>query len=477
MLKTKVKNLIKNNLPPILVSIFCFFLFFDGFLTYFHQDDFIQMWYSQTFKQLTDAFNIFQKAAFPFYRPIPTQLYFFIGQKIFGFNPLGYHIFNFLLFSINVILVFQLIKTLTKKINAAIIGTLIFAVNSTHFAPLYAAAYAHELFFVFFGVLMALSFCKNKYLHAMIFFTLALMSKETAVVLPGIIALVYMFTTRQVSLKKLVKILIPYTVILLIYLWAHFAYYGIPESLSYKFILGKPTLNAFVWYFAWSLSAPNIFIDFLERGFHIRPVFYEVAGLSGHIFVIAFPILLFFLFVVAYHGAKNNGKTMMFGFIWFVVGLIPILIFPLHKLAIEQAFSLVGVALVIGVLIAKSPRFLQIVIIALYLVVAVNSIFLSRHTHWIVRSAVQAKNVFDYIKKNKIQINENSVIYFKNGQVKIPAYGSSKQLYLALGEGKALPLMLRRPQLKVYFEDLGQMPTSINKKNIIEINSSDLLGY
>lgn len=467
----------KPYLTILLILIFCFVAFFPGFTTYFHQDDFIMFYYSQSFAQVARAFNIFARADFPFYRPIPTQLYFFVGQKIFGFNPLGYHIFNFLLFCANVILVYKVIQTVTKNINAAIFGTLIFAVNTTHFAPLYAASYAHELFFVFFGSLTALYFCNNKNLLSVIFFIFALMSKETAVVLPGIIALIFGFTARQFSRKRLVKILIPYVLILSIYLWAHFVYYGIPESSSYKLMLGKSTLNALIWYFAWGLSAPNIFIDFLERGFHIRPVFYDVTGLNGHIFVITFPVLLFLLLIAAFTAAKNNWKTMMFGYIWFVVGLIPILIFPLHKLAIEQAFPLVGLALASGVVIVRAPRLLGIMIMVLYLVISVNSAILASRTHWIVRSALQAKNTVTYLQKKYPHINNQTVLYFKNGQVKIPEYGSSRQIYYALGEGKGLPIILGKPNLKMYFEDLGQKPASINKRNIIDINSSDLLGY
>lgn len=459
------------------IIIFCALLFSSGFTTYFHQDDFIQMWYSQTFKQTVGAFNIFQKAAFPFYRPIPTQLYFFAGQKIFGFNPAAYHVFNFLLFALNVVLVFQLIKTIAKNQNAAVYGTLIFAVNATHFAPLHAASYVHELFFVFFGVLTVRFFLKNKHLRSVICFILALMSKETAVVLPGVVALVYIYTAPQFSWKKLAGILIPYTVILSIYLWAHFVYYGLPESASYKLILGKPTLNALVWYFVWSLSSPNIFIDFLERGFHIRPMFYEVTGLNGKIFTSIFPLFMLFIAAAAFSAVKKHGKIMLFGFIWFVLGLIPILIFPLHKLAIEQAFSLVGLSLVTGVLIANIPRPLRVTGIVLYLTISINTIFLANRTHWIARSASQAKNVIDYINKNKILMNEKTVIFFKNGEVRIPQYGSSKQLYLALGEGKGLGLLFQQPKLKVYFEDIDGEPKNIDKKSLIEINASGLLGY
>ncbi len=466
----------KPYLIILLILIFCAFIFSPGFSTYFHQDDFIMFYYSQNISRVLKAFNIFAHADFPFYRPIPTQLYFFVGRQLFGFRPMAYHVINFLLFSLNTFLVYRFIKHLSKSHRIGLMAVIFFALNTTHFAPLFAAAYAHELFFVLFGILTIDNFLRQRR-RAIFYFILALMAKETAVVLPGISALAYVFYAPQFSGKKMIRILIPYAVILFIYLYAHFVFYGIPESSSYKFMLGKQTVNALIWYLAWSLSAPNIFIDFLESGFRIRPVFYEVAGLNGYVFVIFFPQLILFLFLACCLAVKKHGKTMMFGFIWFVIGLIPILIFPLHKLAIEQAFSLVGLSLTLSVLVARAPRLLRILIVMLYLVIFINSDLLAQKTHWIVRSAGQANRVVSYIKQKYPKINDQTVLYFKNGEVRIPQYGSSRQLYYALGEGKGLPIILGKPSLKSYFEDMGGLPGNINRTHVIDINSSDLLGY
>src|SRR3989338_8332919 len=97
------KYLSLPEIIPLLVILYALIIFLPGFSLFFHQDDFIHMQVSQNLSQVINAFNIFSKGDFPFYRPIPTQIYFYIGKLVFGLNPLGYHTVNFLIFSANII--------------------------------------------------------------------------------------------------------------------------------------------------------------------------------------------------------------------------------------------------------------------------------------------------------------------------------------------------------------------------------------
>lgn len=486
------KFLTKTNFIIGFVIFICLILFLPGFFTYFHQDDFIHLSYSQTLSQVIAAFNIFQKGEFPFYRPIPTQLYFYLGKSIFGFNPLGYHIVNFLIFCLNVFLVFRLVRFITKSQITALIAIIFFAVNSTHFAPLYSAAYVHELFYVLFGVLTVGNFLQKNYLRSMLFFIAALMTKETAVVLPTIIVLIYVFTEKKIIPAKLLKISTPYFVILSVYLFAHFIYYGIATGPSYSFIFGKPTLNILAWYFLWALSTPNILIDFIGPGLRINPVFFQVSQINGIIYFVLFPLLIIFgsvlLIKLAGLAVRDKNwhklKPVLFGMCWFVVGMIPLIIFPLHKLATEQAFSLVGLSMALASLTVavykhtKIYKALSIIFIITYIVIAVNSILLGRKTHWIVISARQAHETISFLETNYPKLPDDAIIYFRNGEIKIAPYGSSRQLYQALGNGSGLKLVLNKPHLQLYFEDLGQVPPKVKQdKKIIQIDSSKLLGY
>lgn len=493
------KFLANNKLFLSIVIASCFILFLPGFFTYFHQDDFIHLSFSQNLGQVISAFNIFQKGEFPFYRPIPTQVYFFITKTLFRLNPFGYHLVNFILFSVNIYLVNRFVRLISKNAIVSAVATIFFAINSTHFAPLYSAAYVHELFYVLFGVLTVDNFFRwmknserNNYIYSILFFILALMSKETAVVLPGIVFLVYAFNKRHRKLVRVIKVLFPFTAILVIYLFAHFYFYGIAQGSSYALLLGKPTFNILVWYLLWALSTPNILIDFIQPGLRVNPVFFQVSQASGTIYMIFFPVFLLLGFILIVKSISNAikkrnwqvPKLILFGFLWFVVGMFPLIIFPLHKLATEQAFSLVGLSIVLGAMSVSHERsenkfrLIPIVFIALYLVLAINSIVLARKTHWIVRSALQAQNTIYYLKNNYPELSDNSTIYFKDGEVKIAPYGSSRQLYQATGNGYGIKLVLYKPKLNLYFEEIN--PLSQNnyyEDKVIEVDSSKLLGY
>lgn len=477
--------------PLLILIAVCFLLFLPGFRNYFHEDDFIDLALSQNFQQVVNSFNIFSPYPdFPFYRPIPTQLYFFITRSLFGLEPLGYHFLNFALFCLVVVSVYTLIKKITVNELAAFFGSIIFALNSTHFAGLNAPSYAHEFFLVLFACLTTIFFLdyleKKRipmFLASLAAFVLALMSKETAVVLPVLLGITGLFLKKE-KLSDLLKLSVPFLGVTLIYLFGHFVYYGLPQSESYKLILGKSNLTVLVWYFFWALSSPNIMTDFIGPGLKINPVFFQVSQTSGKLYLVSFPIFLavfgyFILRVIKTRPAVFS--YLIFGFLWFVVGVLPVVVFPLHRLAIEQSLSLVGLSIVFGKLLSdgffagKKLRLLALLCLGLYCLVAVNSIILARSTHWIPRMAGQAKSVVSYFSANYPDLPDDSVVYFVDGEIKIPAYGSSKQLALALAGNRGLRLALGKPNLQVYYQAEGELPTGHFQP--IVIDASRFLGY
>ena len=489
----------KYNFGLLLIIFASWVIFLPGLFVYFSQDDFIHLSHSQNFKQVISAFNIFQKGEFPFYRPIPTQVYFYFGQKLFSLNPLGYHFINLGIFTINIIVVFRLLFKISNKRKIATLGTLFFAINSTHFAPLNSPAYVHELFFVLFAVLTVDFFIEwitfyrlRNYFFAILFFIFALMSKETSVILPLILVLIIIFLNNGFNLKKIFLSLTPFFSMLAIYLIGHFFYYGLAKSPSYQMILGSPTVNIFFWYILWALSTPNILIDFFGPGFKINQVFFQVAKISGWIYVIFFPLFVLFGIIISLHSIfgkfflkKIIGfKFLFLGLLWFTVGLLPLIIYPLHKLATQQAFSLVGLSLFLGTVLCENikngsvGKILSFIFISIYLLIAVNSVILARKTHWIITSSKQSDSVIKFFKNTYPNLQKDAVIYFENGKVPVPEYGSSRQIYQALGDAVGLKLVLNKDDLNLYFEDINPLPEDLrNNTKVIRINSSDFLGY
>ncbi len=492
MLRRIVNSLKINKVYYFLAGIILYTLiiFYPNFSLYFHQDDFFNFGLSNNLAAVISAFNIFQAHPdFPFYRPIPVQLYFYVLRNLLGFNPQGYHLANYALFALLILLVFRLILKFTNKRLTAIIATVIFAINSTHFAAMASGAYAHEIIFSIFSVLTIYFFLPKKNTPLSLFFLiLALMSKEIAVMLPPILSVILFLRAKSVKqFFNRASTLLPFFLILGVYLIGHFVYYGLPQSSSYQFILGKQNLNILAWYTLWAFSVPNILIDFIGPGLKINPTFSTVAQLNGTIFVAAFSVFVLsaiFLFLKTFEKLLSNSENLriiLIGLAWFVLGLIPVLIFPLHKLAIEQTFPMIGLILSVSMVISvplsskKFTKFIAILAISAYLILATNSIYLARRTHWIVRSANQAKAVIDFLRPKINSMPVDSIIYFADGEIVIPEWGSSKQMYLALSEGRAINIIFNRPDLTVRFASQNDpVPTG---ENSLILNSSQFLGY
>lgn len=462
---------------------------------YFHQDEFIHFRYSQNITQVIQSFNIFQKGEFPFYRPLPTQVYFYLGKVIFGLNPVLFRLTNFVILSLNILLVYTVVKKITNKQSTGAIASVIYGINSTHIAPLFAPAYIHELLYVFLALLCIYAyvvFQKNKvnknYLFAILFYILALMTKENAVILPGILAIYELIIVRS-GFKKVVLRMTPFAILLSIYIVGHFLFYGLAKGASYTVQIGKPTINIFFWYFSWALSTPNILVDFLGPKLTLNPILYAVAGIHAYIFIYIFPVVLFGLFILAMlsfttvKDKKDWIKVELFAILWFVLGIVPLLPFPGHKLGTEQAFSLVGLSLGIGyigtsLLYSRKSKYMFYAWMSLYLILATNTIILARKTHWIAISSKQAQNAIEYIKKEYTDISDSDILYFKDGEIVIPEFGSSKQMYYALGSGYGVNLMLNKPEVKVYFQfKTKDIPKNKKGERVIIIDSSKLLGY
>lgn len=472
----------------LVIVLLSFFLFLPAFSTYFHQDDFIHMTYSDTFSKVISAFNLFRKGDFPFYRPIPTQVYFYFLKLLFGMNPFPYHVVNFFIFTLNIIILYRLSAFLTKNRLAGVFSSLFYAINSTHIAPLFSAAYCHELFLVLFSLLCIYFYAKKKTAGALFFFILALMSKETAVVLPGILFLTGMYLHRsRMLLKSELRIIAVFAGISVFYFLSHAFLYGFASSSSYKFILGKPTVQILVWYLLWALSVPNIFIDFLLPHLKISPVWYQVTGIHSSLFFIffsMFSIFLLFLVIRSFRKYKESGITFVYSAGWFVTALLPLIIFPLHKLATEQALGLCGLSVFLGFVFSTAfeskgiMRVISFLAVLFYLIHASNSIVLARKTHWIILGARQAEKALFTLKSQYPILPDNSVFYFKNGRIKIPEYGSAKQIYQSLGNGVAINIIYNDNKIQSYFEDVKEMPESIRKsKLVLEYDSSMFLGY
>src|SRR5262249_8420371 len=135
----------------------------------------------------------------------------------FGLNPYGYHWVVFVLFFATTCILFLFLRPLllaapyracirsahlTRSFVAAAAGTLFFGIHSMNVYVTYDFAFTPELFYASFYLLSCIAYLrsensKRRYALSLVFFVLALMSKEAAVTLPANIALLTILASER----------------------------------------------------------------------------------------------------------------------------------------------------------------------------------------------------------------------------------------------------------------------------------------
>ncbi|MDA8088561.1 MAG: tetratricopeptide repeat protein [Nitrospiraceae bacterium] len=122
----------------------------------------------------------------PYWRPVNTLSYM-LDDRLWGQNPLWYHAENVLLHALAALLFYLLLDTVFRDGAVAFISALLFAVYPVNVEAVGFISARNNLFCADFVLLSMLSLFwrrKHSWLAVLVFYFLALLSKEPAVVLP-----------------------------------------------------------------------------------------------------------------------------------------------------------------------------------------------------------------------------------------------------------------------------------------------------
>ena len=405
-----------------LIFITSLVIFFPSFFVFYTNDDFFFLKISQAgnIPDFINFFNILKGPdGFGVYRPLTTQVFYYIGEKLFGTNPFYLHTISFLFFFGVIYLVYRLIKEIGGGEKTALIAAFLYAVSATHFGHLYYLATFQELGMSFFVLLSCLSFLRNKKPLSFIFFVLALMSKETAVITPFLLGITYFYQRFQeksrVDFKKLTISLLPYFLVLIFYFGIRLYSYGFAVGDSYIWdFSAKKFANTVFWYILWSFNIPETLVDFIGPGLRVNP------NLSKYWAREIFPILTLFLvqmagvaFVIAkymFENGKNiilkKDPALVFSWLWFLITLLPVVFLPIHKFTFYLTLPLIGIVFRIGYLFERS-KVNNIFITAFLGVWTTLSILTVNHsvkTSWITQGENLSKKALQYFQDKKAEI-------------------------------------------------------------------------
>jgi hypothetical protein len=221
---------------------------------FFSQDDYILMYKSthETGDQLALTFG----SKPHHFRPLTKIFYFLTMYRVFGLNPLPYHVVSLIVHLANSLLVFVLLRRFRLSVPAAYIAAGLFALNVAWFHAIGWISCIQQLAAVFFMLLsmwfaiVALEIGRRKHQWmSLIAYLLALMSLEQAFLLAIIILLIPIlrligrYKTRRVFLT-----LLPHLLLMLFYAEIRLWWKGVPESGTSEFLYGENILINLITY-------------------------------------------------------------------------------------------------------------------------------------------------------------------------------------------------------------------------------------
>jgi len=409
-------------------------LFFPAIFNFYSHDDFFHYRIAEA-NSLKEFISFFDLTNAPFgwgyYRPLTTQVLYFLGRTLFNFNPMIMHAVAFLMFFMVVFLVFKLIRALSKNNLAAYLGTFFYATSAAHFSHLYSIAnqeLGHAIFFLS-STLAFINFLEKKklkyYFLSLLAFVIALTCKEFALMLPIVLALVYFYLTVRkeikTSFKKFVLSMLPFGLVLSVYLYLHVFDYGLVKGDSYIWDFSPiKALNTLGWYGLWSLSLPKMLagFDFISPGFGFNLSLFK--SWPREVILVLFLFLIFSgllltSFIISLFNKLNRKEMILAGFslIWFSSTLLPVLFLPWHKFTTYLTIPMIGTAAIIGFLLSKShSRLLIFLTFAVYVSFSAISLEITRRVDWIGTGPRTAKKVYQYLIENYSDKEEKLIIVF-----------------------------------------------------------------
>ncbi|HOX96084.1 MAG TPA: hypothetical protein PLI45_01780 [Candidatus Woesebacteria bacterium] len=457
-----------NLIKSISLILFPIFIYIFQLGNYFSGDDWFHLRISNV-DSLSQFLNFFsfshtaQSAAF--YRPLPTQVFFFSFQKLFGLTAWPYYLFVLLCFGFSLYLVYRFAKSVLKEDKKSIIATFIYGISVSNFTRLYFLSAFQEISLVIFSILCLLNFEKSK-VKSLIFFILALLSKETAIVLPVLILIL----NYQGILKK-IKQFLPFVMISLIYLYLRFSVFGIVEGDSYVWNFSpSKTLNTLSWYVLWSFGAPELLVDYIGSGFRPIPrLFTDYPYWWQTIFILLGGTVFSFIGLLV-KKIKHINRLQVVSILLFVIPLLPVIFLPQHKFALELGLPLVGFSLGIASVFPKKTSLFSALFVLFYIALNLSMNYLTYTRHYSVNRSKTARQIVNYFSSYYPQYPQGSYFEFINDTDDYgKEWGSSKQISNITSGSELFRVLYKDNNLNVYFQDyLGERP---NDKENIEIST------
>jgi len=310
-----------------------------------------------------------QEIASNFYRPL-LMASFAMDYRSWGMEAFGYHLTNIFLHLSNALLVYWLVWLVSGRRTVSFIAALLFAAHPVHTEAVTYISGRGDPLAAFFSLVSMICFIRFSgsegrkkagfYLGSLIFFSMAVFTKESALMLPAFFVLYSAcFGKREQGYRgNAPAAYIPFLAVIAAYLYVR----GMALSGS-----GDP--NVYVNSIPFTsrlLTSPAVVLEYVKMliwpaGLHMERMdfLYDfVTSLGDPRFVVSSVFLIAAIAAIVLR--RRNSKLVFFGTVWFLAGLLPFLnLIPVNAFVAEHwlYFPSIGFFIAVSVLFDRMLGF------------------------------------------------------------------------------------------------------------------------
>lgn len=311
--------------------------------SFFIQDDWYHLYqvFDKDIGAVARTFILWQPTTDPlqFYRPLSTKLFFFGMYHLFGLRHMAYLGVNALLFITNSWLVYQLARFFVTK-TAAVWALFFYSFSLAHFTLFAYHTKAEDLLFATFTLLTLWLTLKKRPFLSGATFLLALMSRESALVIPVWIAGLWWFWPKKRTLqtkRSFFLTLLPAG----IYVLLRTVVYGWPQDQEVYVIQVGPHIVVNLFKYAqWNLNLVGLL------GEPTLPSWVARLGTLVFLSILAWSLV---------QSSRSAGIRRLFiwGSFWWLLFLSPVLFFPEHRDPWNLVVAAGGLAVILSITLTR----------------------------------------------------------------------------------------------------------------------------
>lgn len=399
----------RRILYPLLLTVFTLGTFFPSLFNGFVYDDHFQLVgnpYVKDFRHLpvlftTDVWYFSPETRSNNYRPLHMVTYLIV-YKLFGLNPFAFHLLNVFLHLCCVLLFWQILGHYVGEFPS-FIGSLLFATHPVHVEPVAWIGGTPELLHSAFLLLALLLYTRKAIYWSLIPFAAALLTKEPALVFPGILIADHLLFQRYPH-RKFIQWFLPAVLVVLMYVCARM--YALDSFVRFNQVNLGLISQAYTAISFAGLYATKVLLPMDLKVFYHFSLPLEAKHVRIGLLMISALILL--------SVAVRKNRSALFGLFWFGILMIPSLfIVGVSPVLFAERYVYLASA---GIFLTLVSFPLRKMLLVLLIVLSVIFTLLSfeRSKHWKDDFRLWTEAFFDSPESPAVNYNL-ATNYFKKG--------------------------------------------------------------